>query len=143
MIDRRAPAETLILKRDDWTKVPGLQRLAQADIPEGTFEVRYLPLAEAKARVRSIKAGSILMVVREPSERVVRISHMGFVVDTPAGRVVRHASSGKERAVIDEPFAAFVDRQGEYKKWKVVGFALARPLDASARVEKLQMASSR
>jgi hypothetical protein len=139
-IQKRAPVETLTLKRDEWTKVAGLRRLAEAEIPEGTFEVRYVPLDKAEARVKSIAAGSILMVVREASERVVRISHMGFVVDTPKGRVVRHASSGQEHAVIDEPFAAFVERQREYKKWKVVGFAVALPLDASARVAQLQMA---
>jgi len=40
--------------------------------------------------------------------------------------------------VIDEPFDAFVQRQTEYKKWKVVGLALARPLEASARVSKIR-----
>lgn len=137
-IDRRAPVETLTLRREEWTKVEGLKRLADAGIPEGTFDVRYLPLGEARARMKSIAPGSILMVVREASpERVVRISHMGFVVDTPKGRMVRHASIGKEHAVVEESFAQFVDRQGEYKKWKVVGFALALPLDAAARVAQL------
>jgi len=67
----------------------------------------------------------------------VRITHMGFVVKTDAGVVVRHASTGTDRAVLDEPLAAFVQRQREFKKWPVVGFALARPLDASRRVSRL------
>ena len=138
-LEPHAPVEKLTLRRAEWTQVSALKRLADAAIPEGTFEVRYIPLAEAKQRADRVAPGSILMVVREPSERIVRISHMGLVVDTPKGRVVRHASSGKERAVIDMPFAEFVDRQGEYRKWKVVGFALALPLDASARVAQLQI----
>jgi hypothetical protein len=62
---------------------------------------------------------------------------MGFVVKTEAGLVVRHASTGKDRAVLDEPLEAFVQRQREFKKWKVLGVALARPLDASRRVSRL------
>jgi len=82
------------------------------------------------------------MVVREQDpNRVVRITHMGFVVRTDSGLVVRHASTGKEHAVIDEPLDAFVQRQREYKKWKVIGVALARPLDAERRVSRIQTAS--
>jgi hypothetical protein len=75
------------------------------------------------------------MVVREndPS-RVVRISHMGFVVNGPKGLLVRHASTGSEHAVINEPLAEFVERNATYKKWPVAGFAFARPVDASQRV---------
>ena len=73
-------------------------------------------------------------------DRVVRIMHMGFVLRTDAGLVVRHASTGTERAVLDEPWDAFVQRQREYKKWKVIGVALARPLDASRRVARIQTA---
>ena len=91
-------------------------------------------------RAKDISPGSILMVVREHDpNRVVRITHMGFVVRSDSGLVVRHASTGK--AVIDEPLDAFVQRQGEYKKWKVIGVALARPLDASRRVSRIQTAS--
>ena len=55
--------------------------------------------------------------------------------------VVRHASTGKDRAVLDEPFDAFVQRQTEYKKWKVIGVALARPLEARARVSHIKTAA--
>ena len=141
-LDRRAPAETLILDKSQWTQVPGLKRLIPANVPDGKYKVRYLPLDRVEKRAKDICPGSILMVVREHDpNRVVRITHMGFVVRTDSGLVVRHASTGKEHAVIDEPLDAFVQRQREYKKWKVIGVALARPLDAERRVSRIQTAS--
>jgi hypothetical protein len=141
-LDRRAPTETLILEKSQWTQVPGLKRLIPANVPEGKFKVRYLPLDQVEKRAKDIPAGTVVMVVREHDpNRVVRITHMGFMVRTDSGLAVRHASTGKEHAVIDEPLDAFVRRQGEYKKWKVIGVALARPLDASRRVSRIQTAS--
>ena len=141
-LDRRAPSETLILDKSQWTQVPGLKRLIPANVPDGKYKVRYLPLDELEKRAKDIPAGTIIMAVREHDpNRVVRITHMGFVVRTESGLAVRHASTGKEHAVVDEPFDAFVERQTEYKKWKVVGLALARPLEARARVSRLATAS--
>src|SRR3954467_11153775 len=134
-LDRKAPAETLTLVKSEWAQVPALKRLAGANIPDGKYQVRYLALEEARKQAKKIAPGTIVMVVREGDPgRVVRISHMGFVLSADGGLVVRHASTGKERAVLDEPFDAFVQRQTEYKKWKVVGVALARPLEARSRV---------
>lgn len=134
-LDKHAPVETLVLRKSDWSKVPALQRLSSANIPDGKYEVRYLTLAEARAKMGSIQAGSVVMVVREndPS-RVVRISHMGFVVKGAHGLVVRHASTGSEHKVIDEPLPDFIERQTTYKKWPVAGLSLAMPVDASTRV---------
>lgn len=140
-IDGRAPTETLTLRKEQWSKVPALKRLADAGVPDGKFLVRYLPMSELRKHVKSIVPGTILMVVREgdPS-RVVRISHMGFVLKGPNGWVVRHASTGREHAVVDEPFGEFVAKQTEYKKWPVAGFALALPVDASLRVSQIARA---
>jgi hypothetical protein len=141
-LDRRAPVSTLTLVKEQWAQVPALKRLASANIPDGKYRVRYLPLDQVLKRAKDIVPGTVTMVVRENDPaRVVRITHMGFVVRTKDGLAVRHASTGKEHAVIDEPLEAFVQRQAEYKKWKVAGIALARPLDASRRVARIQTAS--
>jgi len=141
-IDRRAPSSTLTLVKDDWQRIPGLKRLIPANVPDGKYPVRYLPLEEVPQHAASIPPGTVLMVVRENDPaRVVRITHMGFVVRTKDGLAVRHASTGQEHAVIDEPLDAFVRRQSEYKKWKVIGVALAKPLDAKSRVSRIQTAS--
>ncbi|HEX4385143.1 MAG TPA: N-acetylmuramoyl-L-alanine amidase-like domain-containing protein [Myxococcales bacterium] len=138
-IDAKAPTETLSLQKSEWSKVPALKRLVPANIPDGDYSVRYLPLAEARAKMKSFEAGSVVMVVREADpSRVVRISHMGFVVPAAGGGLaVRHASTGSEHKVINEPLADFIERQTTYKKWPVAGLALAKPVDASKRVATL------
>src|SRR3954454_9404460 len=64
-LDRRAPAETLALLKSEWTQVPALKRLADANIPDGKYQVRYLPLEEARKRAKEIAPGTVVMVVRE------------------------------------------------------------------------------
>jgi hypothetical protein len=137
-IDPRAPTTTLTLRRSEWEKVPGLKRLANARVPEGDFRLRYLTLDAARKRARSIEPGSVLLVVRQHDpNRVVRVSHMGFVVRKEGRMYVRHASSGDEHRVIDMEIGRFLDKQREYKKWPVQGIALAMPLDAQSRVSRL------
>ena len=140
-IDGRARSTALSLRRAQWEKVAGLKRLAPADIPEGSFPIRYLTLDEAKKRAPSIEPGSVVLIVRTPDPaRVVRVSHMGFVLRKDGKLVVRHASFGQEKAVIELPFDEFITRQREYKKWPVQGLALFMPLDAQLRVSQLTAA---
>ncbi|HEX9602497.1 MAG TPA: N-acetylmuramoyl-L-alanine amidase-like domain-containing protein [Myxococcales bacterium] len=137
-IDPAAPAATLVLRREEWSSVKGLERLAPADIPEGSFSVRYLPLDRARERAAQFAPGSVLLIVRaQDPRRVVRVSHMALVVRTATGLVVRHASFGKEKKVIEEPIGAFLDRLGTYRDWPVIGVALARALDAHGRAEEV------
>jgi hypothetical protein len=118
--------------------VPGLRRLAPAKVPQGEFPVDYLTLDQAKKRAASIEPGSVLLVVRQHDpKRVVRVSHMGFVVRKEGALYVRHASFGEEHEVIDLEIGQFLDKQREYKKWPVQGIALFLPLDAQARVSHL------
>jgi Protein of unknown function (DUF1460) len=138
VIEPGAAEAVLSLRRAEWEKVPGLRRLIPAKIPQGKFPIHYLTLDEAKKRAASIEPGSVLLVVREHDpKRVVRVSHMGFVVRKDGGLFVRHASMGEERRVIDLELARFIDKQREYKKWPVQGIALWTPLDAQARVKQL------
>jgi hypothetical protein len=142
LIDGRAPTETLTLRKAQWSQLPTLQRLVPANVPDGKFMVRYLPVTDLRAKAKSIQPGSIIFVVREGNPKyVVRISHMGFVIKGANGWVVRHASTGTEHAVIDEPLGAYIQRMESYKKWPVIGFSLAVPLDASLRVSQIATAS--
>lgn len=141
--EARAEVSELVLERARWSQVSFLKRLAQADIPDGRFPLRYLPLEEARAQRARIAPGSVILVVREADPaRVVRVSHMGIVVRTPSGLAVRHASS-VERRVIEEPFDRYVERMAGFKKWKVVGFGLEAPLDARARAAALSREGSK
>src|SRR2546425_1124321 len=91
----------------------GVEPHATADIPEGSFSIRYLPLAEARERAAQLAPGSVMLIVRaQDPQRVVRVSHMALVVRTAAGLVVRHASFGREKKVIEEPIAALLTGSG-------------------------------
>ncbi|HEX9604510.1 MAG TPA: N-acetylmuramoyl-L-alanine amidase-like domain-containing protein [Myxococcales bacterium] len=137
-IEPRAESTTLSLRRKQWEKVPGLRRLSPAKVPQGEFPIHYLTIDQARKRAASIEPGSVLLVVRQHDpKRVVRVSHMGFVVRKDGRLYVRHASFGSEHRVIDLELGQFLDKQGEYKKWPVQGIALLLPLDAQARVTHL------
>ena len=138
-VDAKAAKTSLVLRREEWSKVPGLKRLAEARIPNGKFALRYVPLDQAKKLSSRMPRGTVLLIVRAADPQyVVRVSNMGLVVRDSSGQmVVRHASFGKEHQVIDVPVADFVDHLREFKKWPVVGVALVQPLDASARVAKI------
>ena len=138
-IDGHAPSAELVLKRAQWSKLPGFGRLTAADIPEGRFPIRYLTPSALRKRQASIETGSIILVVREADpKRIVRTSHMGFVLRGANGIFVRHATSGPEHKVIDEPFDAYLERMQGFKKWQVVGFGLATPLDGKVRAAGFQ-----
>ncbi len=137
-LDGRAPSADLVLKRAKWSQVPGLERLKEADIPEGKFTIRYLTPAGLRAHVANIETGTVILVVRAADpKRVVRVSHMGFVLRGPHGIFVRHATSGPEHKVIDEGLGAYLLRMQSFKKWPVVGFGLAQPLDAKFRASQI------
>ena len=137
-VEPRAASTALMLRRAQWEKVPGLRRLSLAKVPQGEFPIHYLTLDQAKKRAGSIEPGSVLLVVRQNDpKRVVRVSHMGFVVRKDGQLYVRHASIGEEHRVIDLELVQFLDKQREYKKWPVQGVALVVPLDAQARVKQL------
>ena len=139
-LDPHAPVFRLVLHRAQWSKVAGLARLVPAQIPEGAFAIHYLPLAEARRLAPRIAPGSVLLVVRaKDPQRVVRVSHMALVVQTPGGLMVRHASFGAEKQVIEEKASDFLDRQASYQKWPVIGIALMQARDASARRGKVAL----
>lgn len=138
-IDGRAPSAELILHKAQWGRIEALKRLADADVPEGKFPIRYLPLADFKKRAKSIETGTVILVVRAfDPKRIVRVSHMGFLLQDSRGLLVRHAAAGSPRAVIDEPIDAYLKRMSAFKTWPVVGFGLAMPLDAKVRAAQFE-----
>lgn len=136
-IDGRAPQTELVLRRAQWSKIGMLKRLDDANIPEGKFPIKYLPVKDMKRKGPSIESGSIVLVVRQADpKRVVRVSHMGFVIHAPRGMLIRHAAAGDPKAVIDEPIDAYLERVDKFKSWRVVGFGLVAPLDAKVRASQ-------
>ena len=134
-----APSAELILNRDKWTKISFLERLKNADVPEGKFPIKYLSSSEVRRRAGSIEPGSIILVVRDFNPKtVLRVTHMGFVVKTSRGVVVRHASSA-EHLVVEEPLSSYMSRMSDQSKWKVTGYALYMPIDARVRTAQIKV----
>lgn len=110
--------------------------LGADDVPLGTFELPYLPIAVAIARARDgrIPAGTIINAVRREwvsSPEV--ITHQGLVLARPEdGAIfVRHASPISKR-VIDEPLLRMLERYEKPrtpKAWPIIGVNLLRIVD--------------
>jgi hypothetical protein len=105
--------------------------------PVGTFKMALLPPDKVAAHAEQIPAGTIMMVAhRSGPEDPNRISHLGLVIHTDHGPMVRHASSLQHK-VVDEPLVGFAQRFTEaYKKWPVSGFVLLQPLGSPAQASR-------
>jgi hypothetical protein len=90
----------------------------------GTFSFRIIPLDRVLERLRSVPAGTLLVVVREERPfKVTRMTHLGFVVQR--GRTyLRHASKSRHHRVVDEDLGEFLARNARYDKWPVTGVSL-------------------
>jgi hypothetical protein len=112
--------------------------LDTSDIPRGTFRLNIVPFAFAVAHPEKLPAGALLFVVRKDFyTQPTRVTHVGLLLDTPAGKVLRHASKEPYHRVVDEPIAAFLGRNAKYAKWPVEGFALYELQVPAARVAAL------
>lgn len=90
---------------------------------EGSLD--YLPLDSWPELLPKIPAGAILNVVREAREdKPVVVTHQLFVVDTPAGRRLRHAATGAQVMDVD-PLAYFYKYFNS--TWRVVGVNVVLP----------------
>lgn len=103
--------------------------LAPSAQATGRYELDLVPRAHVLEAVRGAPSGLVVAVVRADRASVVtRISHVGVLVQTSSGTVLRHASSLKGR-VVDEPLSEYLRRNGE-ARWELVGVALYEPQEA-------------
>ncbi|MCK6548543.1 DUF1460 domain-containing protein [Myxococcota bacterium] len=132
---------TLALDAKRWKKraVARKVSLDVADIPAGTFELPYLPIAAAieHARRGDIPPGTIINAVRrEWAYSPEVITHQGIVLARPedGALFVRHASPISKR-VIDEPLLTMLGRYEKPrtpKAWPIIGINLLRIVDPEA-----------
>lgn len=112
--------------------------LDDADVPRGTFRLNLVPFAFARAHPEKLPSGTLLFVVRKDFvTQPTRVTHVGFLLDLPGGRVLRHASKEPYHRVVDEPFAHFLDRNAAYARWPVEGFAVFEVRLPASRVALL------
>jgi hypothetical protein len=101
------------------------------DVPQGVFEVRYVPIRAMLTRLGAVPPGTVLSVVRADVPWTPDVvTHQGLVLVRPneTTRFVRHASPVAKR-VIDEPLDHMMKRYDKPKGWLVVGVNLLRIVD--------------
>lgn len=119
---RRAPK---VLSEETWKSKSGVALGLPADKQlTGNFGLDIIPVEEALEIVKKVPTGTVLVAVRaDRAAMVTRVTHVGFVLQTPKGPVLRHASRTFTR-VVDEPLASFMKRNLGYAKWTVEGVSL-------------------
>jgi hypothetical protein len=103
------------------------EKLRPDEVPVGTFAVPFVPIGSAAALEPRLEGGLVMNVVKAPKAGLLtRISHQTLLVRKGGLLLVRNASSVGEKAVVDEPFAEFVERQARARSWPTVGFNFLR-----------------
>lgn len=110
-------------------------RLADADLPVGTWSLPYLDLDEAERVVGEIPPGSILLTLRQPREGVpIVVTHISTVVPLPDGGMkMRHATRMGVRNVRDDDLGWYVHHLRDYSNWPSLGITILRPIEQGPR----------
>ncbi len=122
---KRTKRIELVLTKGRWKRrrIARTLELDDGVVPEGTFVLPYISIADAQKMVKSFPSGAIVNVVRAdvPGTPDV-ITHQGLLIRRPGEDrlYVRHASPVSKR-VIDEPFARMLWRYTKPRKWPIVG----------------------
>ncbi|HCF58949.1 MAG TPA: DUF1460 domain-containing protein [Myxococcales bacterium] len=130
-----AVTHTKVITPDQWrARALGTRiRLPEERAPIGSFELRYVPLDKVAGLAPRIPSGTLLAVVREDRPLVpFMVTHLGFIVQTSKGTVVRHAGRDLYGQVIDEQLEHFLRRNMRYRRRRVLGFQFLEVLDAPA-----------
>ncbi len=98
--------------------------IAPAQQTLGRFEWPMVPAAQAMAAFRKAPTGTIVIVIRaDLPKRITRVSHLGILVQSKSGPVLRHASKSF-RKVVDEPLEHYLKRNLDFAAWTISGFSL-------------------
>jgi hypothetical protein len=102
----------------------GLSEEAQ---PRGSFPLDIIPAERAVQALKKAPSGLVLVVARADRPWLVtRISHVGILVQTDKGPMLRHASRSFKR-VVDEPLDHYLTRNLDFGKWTIEGLAVFEP----------------
>ena len=108
-----------------WAEKNGVELGLPVDVqPQGTFSLDVVPAEAALKALTKAPSGLVVVVVRaDRPKAVTRVSHVGFLIQTPKGPVLRHASRSFKH-VTDEPLAHYLTRNLDFGKWTIEGLAL-------------------
>jgi hypothetical protein len=102
----------------------GLSPSAQ---PRGSFPLELIPAEQALAALAHAPSGLVVVVARADRPWLVtRVSHVGVLIQSDKGPLLRHASRSFKR-VVDEPLERYLRRNLDFGKWTIDGLALFEP----------------
>jgi len=144
--DRVGHARTLtkLVTPEVWQNWRGRWRfasLAAADLPLGSWTIRYLDLAEASAAAPRIPAGSVVVTLRaERAWSPVVTTHVSLVVPPaePGGELrMRHATRMGKQVVRDDRLGWYMEHLRDYVNWPALGVAVLAPVEQGPRLAAL------
>lgn len=93
----------------------------------GTWTFDLIPAEVAAQKLKNAPAGLLVVVVRaDRPSLVTRVSHVGVLVQTPKGPMLRHASRSFKK-VVDEPLARYLSRNLDFGSWTIEGLSIYEP----------------
>ena len=118
-----------VLSAATWKEKSGAGlALPEGKQPRGTFELDLIPSEFAAEALRKAPGGLVVVVVRaDRPSLVTRVSHVGVLVQTPKGPMLRHASRSFKK-VVDEPVSRYLTRNLDFAQWTIEGLALYEPV---------------
>ncbi len=124
---------TKVLSEKTWAEKNGVELALPEEVqPRGTFSLNIVPADEVLKAVAKAPSGLIVVVVRaDRPKAVTRVSHVGLLIQTPKGPVLRHASKSFKR-VADEPLGHYLSRNLDFAKWTIEGMALFEVVEPAA-----------
>ena len=99
------------------------------ELPTGTMALDVLPLETAIGAAEAIRPGSVVLTVRVDRAGVpIWTTHVGLVVPTEKGPVMRHATKLGAGGTRDHGVRWYLEHLRTYR-WKVAGIAILEPVD--------------
>jgi len=93
----------------------------------GSYRFDIIPAAVAAEKLKHAPAGLLVVVFRaDRSWWVTRVSHVGVLVQSDKGPMLRHASRSFKK-VVDEPLQRYLARNLDFGTWTIDGLAIFEP----------------
>lgn len=93
----------------------------------GRYAFDLIPAEVAAEKLKHAPAGLLVVVFRADRPWVVtRVSHVGVLVQSDKGPMLRHASRSFKK-VVDEPLKRYLTRNLDFGSWTIDGLALFEP----------------
>lgn len=122
---RHTRSVTKVLTSKTWRQKAGAELALPEEVqPNGSFSLSIVPADAALAALRAAPSGLVVVVVRaDRPAAITRVSHVGFLIQTSQGPVLRHASRSFKQ-VADEPLERYLHRNLDFAWWTIEGFSL-------------------